>query len=390
MSDRKARRTRAKRAEGSNEGLRYNRLVVKLGTNLVAAPGGSLDVETMTSLVAQVAWLHRQGVEVIIVSSGAIAAGRGKLGLDGGRKDIPFRQVMAAVGQSRLMHTYEQLFAEHGIVVAQGLLTKMDISDRAGYLNARNTLLTLLDLGVVPIVNENDVVAIDEIKEAKFGDNDNLSAMVANLVDADLLMLLSDVAGLYTADPHLDPKAELIPRVERIDSHIGQLAGGTISRRGTGGMVTKIEAARLATSSGVAVVIADGRLAEVIPRLARGEPIGTLFPAVTTKLESRKRWMVSGLASRGGVAVDAGAAAALKRGKGSLLPAGIKEVKGEFGRGDVIDILDLQGGRIACGISNYSSADIDVIKGVHSEEIMSLLGYEFGAEVVHRNNLVIS
>jgi len=296
---------------------------------------------------------------------------------------------MAAVGQGRLMHTYEQLFARHGITVAQALLTKMDMSDRAGYLNARNTLMTLLDLRVVPIVNENDVVAIDEIKEAKFGDNDNLSAMVANLVDADLLILLSDVAGLYTADPHVDSRAELIPKVEKIDAHIEQLAKGAGGGQGIGGMATKVEAAKLAADSGVAVVIADGRLTGVISRLVQDEPVGTFFPPTTTRLESRKRWMVSGLASRGKVIVDAGAAAALKKGKGSLLPAGIKGVEGEFRRGDVVQVVDTQGSRIACGILNYSSADIEAIKGAHSEEIMSILGYEYGAEVVHRNNLMV-
>jgi len=373
----------------SQKAFRYHRLVVKLGTYLLTDGVGHLDLEMMTSLIDQVAQLHQQGLETILVSSGAIAAGRDKLGLAKERKDVPFRQVLAAVGQSRLMHTYERLFAKHDIVVAQALLTKQDMSDRAGYLNARNTLLALLDLRVVPIVNENDVVAIDEIKEAKFGDNDNLSAMVANLVDADLLILLSDVAGLYTADPHRDPQAKLIPEVKKIDAYIEHLAGGTDRRRGTGGMGTKVEAAKLATSSGVAVIIADGRQPEIIPRLVQGELIGTFFPSMTTKLESRKRWMVSGLASRGRVVIDAGAAMALKKGKGSLLPAGIKEVKREFHRGDVIDVVDLQGSRIACGISNYNSADVEVIKGAHSEEIMSLLGYEYGAEVVHRNNLVM-
>ncbi len=373
----------------SQKAFRYRRLVIKLGTYLLTGGVGHLDLEIMTSLIDQVAQLHQQGLETILVSSGAIAAGRDKLGLAKERKDVPFRQVLAAVGQNRLMHIYERLFARHDIVVAQALLTKQDMSDRAGYLNARNTLMALLDLRVVPIVNENDVVAIDEIKEAKFGDNDTLSAMVANLVDADLLMLLSDVAGLYTADPHRDPQAKLIPEVKKIDAYIEHLAGGTDSRQGTGGMRTKVEAADLATSSGIAVVIADGRQPDIIPRLVQGERIGTLFPSMITKLESRQRWMVSGLASRGRVVIDAGAAMALKKGKGSLLPAGIKEVKREFHRGDVIDVVDVQGSRIACGISNYSSADVEVIKGAHSEEIMPLLGYEYGAEVVHRNNLVM-
>jgi len=389
MAEKKARRARATQNYSSQRAFDYHRLVIKLGTNLVTTGDGCLDLENMANLAGQVARLHQQGLEITLVSSGAIAAGRDKLGLHKDRRDIPARQVMAAVGQGRLMYTYEQLFAAHGITVAQALLTKMDIADRAGYLNARNTLLGLLDLGVVPIINENDVVAIDEIKEAKFGDNDNLSAMVANLVDADLLIILSDVAGLYTADPHLDAGASLIPRVERIDARVEQLAGGAANRRGTGGMMTKIEAAKLATSSGVSVVIAAGRLPEVICRLAQGESIGTLFPSMTTRLESRQRWMVSGLASRGKIAVDAGAATALKKRKGSLLPAGVKEVSGEFQRGDVVQIVDAEGNRIAYGISNYGSAEIESIKGAHSEEIMSLLGYEFGAEVVHRNNLVV-
>ena len=343
----------------------------------------------MAGLVGQVAQLYQQKLEIILVSSGAIAAGRQKLGIAKERKDIPFKQVLASIGQISLMYAYEQIFAEYGITVAQALLTKEDMLDRAGYLNARNTLLALLDLRVMPIINENDVVSIDEIKEAKFGDNDNLSAMVANLVDADLLVLLCDVPGLCSADPHLDPQAKLIPKVEQIDAHIEQLAGGIVSPRGTGGMATKLEAAKLATNSGVAVIIADGRQPEIIPRLVQGEPIGTLFTPVITKLESRKRWMVSGLASRGKVIVDAGAAAALRKGKGSLLPAGVKGVEKEFHRGDVVEIMDSQGKRIACGISNYSSGDIAAIKGAHSEEIIILLGYEYGAEVVHRNNLVM-
>ena len=376
------------RSESQSSAL-YHRVVVKLGTALLTAGTGHLDLEVMASLVGQAARLHQQGLEIILVSSGAIAAGRQKLGFSKERKGIPFKQVLASVGQNSLMHAYEQLFGWHNIIVAQALLTKTDMSDRAGYLNARNTLLALLELRVVPIVNENDVVAIDEIKEAKFGDNDNLSAMVANLVDADLLLLLGDIGGLYTADPRLDPQAKLIPKVEKIDPYIEDLARDTTSYHGTGGLMTKIEAAKLATSSGVAVVIADGREPEVIPRLVRGESVGTLFPPLTTKLESRKRWMLSGLGSWGRLGVDAGAAAAIKKGKGSLLPAGIKEVENEFHRGDVVDIVDSQGAHIARGITNYSSHDIQIIKGAHSDEILSLLGYEYGAEIVHRNNLVL-
>jgi len=239
------------------------------------------------------------------------------------------------------------------------------------------------------IVNENDVVAVDEIQEARFGDNDNLSAMVANLVDADLLLLLTDTAGLYTADPRRDPDARLIPHVERIDSKIEQLAADTAGGLGIGGMMTKIEAARLATASGITVIIADGREPDVIVKLAAGEAIGTCFWPLTDKLESRKRWMVSGLSTRGGLAVDSGAARALRKQNRSLLATGIKKVDGEFQRGDVVTIYDHKGAILGCGITNYSSADIGTIKGAHSKKIATLLGYDYGSEVVHRNNLVV-
>ena len=365
----------------------YRRLVVKLGTNLLTAGTDRLDLDVMAALVGQIARLHQQGLEVIIVSSGAIAAGRQKLELDKERRDIPFKQVMAAVGQNALMHSYEQLFGWHGIIVAQTLLTKSDLSDRLGYLNARNTLLALLELGVVPIVNENDVVAVDELEGATFGDNDNLSALVTNLVDADLLVLLGDVAGLYTADPLKDKSAELIPRVERIDARIERLAGGP--GKGRGGMATKIQAARLATTSGATVIIADGREHDILSRLMAGEAMGTLFPAATSKMESRKRWMLAGLGARGRLVVDEGAVVALKEQNRSLLPAGIREVEGDFERGDAVNIVNARGERIACGISNYSSKEIAIIKGARSEKIVSLLGYGYGDEVVHRNNLVV-
>ena len=365
----------------------YRRLVVKLGTNLLTAGTDRLDLEVMAALVGQIARLHQQGHEVLIVSSGAIAAGRQKLGLDKERRDIPFKQVMAAVGQNALMHSYEQLFGWHGITVAQTLLTKPDLSDRLGYLNARNTLLALLELGVVPIVNENDVVAVDELEGATFGDNDNLSAMVTNLIDADLLVLLGDVAGLYTADPLKDKSAELIPRVEKIDARIERLAGR--SGRGRGGMATKIQAARLATASGATVIIADGREHDILPRLMAGEAMGTLFPAVTSKMESRKRWMLTGLGARGRLVVDDGAVVALKEHNRSLLSAGIREVEGDFERGDTVNIVDPGGQGIACGISNYSSRELAIIMGARSDKIVSLLGYGYGDEVVHRNNLVV-
>jgi glutamate 5-kinase len=367
----------------------YRRIVAKLGTSLLTGGSDRVNEDLMSSLVAQMAELHQQGLEFVIVSSGAIALGRNKLGVARKLKGIPFKQVMASVGQIRLMQVWEQLFGRHAITVAQALLTKSDLSDRAGYLNARNTLLALLELRVVCVVNENDVVAVDEIQEAKFGDNDNLSAMAANLVDADLLLLLTNTAGLYTADPHRHPDARLIPRVERIDSEIERLAADTRSRVSTGGMITKIEAARLATSSGMTVVIADGREKDIILRVVAGEAVGTHFLPTSSKLESRKRWMLSGLGTRGELVVDSGAALALKRQKRSLLAAGIKQVEGKFERGDIVNIHDNEGTRLGCGITNYSSADIAVIKGAHSRRIAALLGYDYGSEVVHRNNLVV-
>jgi glutamate 5-kinase len=369
--------------------LSYHRIVAKFGTSLLTGGSDHLDRDIMANLVSQVAQLHKQGLEVIIVSSGAIASGRHKLGLTRKIKGIPFKQVLASVGQHRLMSLYEQLFSRYDITVAQALLTKADLLDRAGYLNARNTLLALLELGVLCIVNENDVVAVDELQEAIFGDNDNLSAMVANLIDADLLLILTDTAGLYTADPHRDPHARLISEVRRIDSEIERLAADTPSRLGTGGMITKIEAAKLATASGVTVVIADGREPDIILRLASGEAIGTCFLPITNKLESRKRWMLSGLSTKGKLVVDSGAVMALRKQKRSLLAAGIKSIDEQFQRGDIVNIYDPEGFRIGCGITNYSSADIAVIKGVHSNKIASLLGYDYGSEVVHRNNLVV-
>ena len=367
----------------------YHRIVVKLGTSLLTGGTDHLDEDIMSHLVAQVAQLHQQGLEILIVSSGAIASGRHKLGLTKKLRGIHFKQVLASIGQSRLMYVYEKLFGQHDITVAQALLTKSDLSDRAGYLNTRNTLLALLELRVICIVNENDVVAVDEIQDARFGDNDNLSAMVANLVDADLLLMLSDIAGLYTADPHHYPDARLIPQVDRIDSRIESLAASTSSSQGIGGMTTKIQAAKLATASGITVVIADGREPESILRLAAGEAIGTRFWSFVDKLESRKRWMVSYLSTKSRLTVDSGAASALRKQKRSLLATGIKEIEGKFQRGDVVTIYDHKGSILGCGITNYSADDIRTVKGAHSKDIATLLGYDYGSEVVHRNNLVV-
>ncbi len=398
----------AKKATGKDDGEKYKRIVVKLGTNLLTAGSDRLDLVVMSTLVGQVARLHQQGRDVLLVTSGAIAAGRQELGISDGMRDIPCRQAMAAVGQTALMQSYEQLFEWHGIKVAQALLTRTDLSDRLGYLNARRTLLTLLKLRVLPIINENDVVAVEELGGASFGDNDNLSGLVTNLVDADLLVLLSDVEGLYTADPDRDRGATLIPSVERIDRSIEKLAGGTTGR-GRGGMRTKLDAAKLATAAGATAVIAGGLEKDVILRVVAGDALGTIFPPTASKMESRKRWILSGLATRGSIVVDAGAARALKEQNRSLLPAGVKGVEGKFQRGDAVNIVaeapgakekpskgkkDSKAGaeyeRIGCGITNYSSKELEAIKGARSDRIEELLGYAYGEEVVHRNDLVVS
>jgi glutamate 5-kinase len=376
-----------KKAEGSK--IAYHRVVAKFGTSLLTAGTTRLNMERMADLVDQISRLHHQGVEVIIVTSGAIASGREKLGLTKKAKGVALKQVLASVGQSRLMNIYEELFNRHNITVGQALLTKSVLSDRAGYLNTRNTLLASLEMGVIPIINENDVVAVDEIGEARFGDNDNLSAMVANLIDADLLLILTDIAGLYTADPNKDPSARMIPLVEKIDDQIENLVSGSTSGLGTGGMVTKIEAAKLAAESGVTVVIANGSEKDILVRVTGGKAVGTRFLPIKNKLDSRERWLLSGLCTRGKLTVDDGAALALKQKNCSLLAAGILEVEGVFQRGDIVDICDLHGVKLGSGITNYTSVEVQAIKGAHSEKINALLGYDYGSELVHRNNLVI-
>ena len=320
--------SRYKAGYKSPSSLRYGRLVVKVGTGVLTRGGDSLDLEVMSGLVGQIARLCASGAEVILVTSGAVAAGRHTLGMLQERRDIPFRQVLAAVGQGHLMHVYEQLFAWHSIMVAQALLTWNDLSDRQYYLNVRNTLLALLDLGVVPVLNENDVVAVDELGEV-FGDNDRLSALVASLIDADLLVILTDTHGLYTADPHVDPGAQLIRRVEKVDAGIEALAGKRRNNpQARGGMSTKLDAAKLATSSGIATIICNGWERDVLIQAAQGEEKGTLFVPTASRLESRKRWMLSGLSTKGGIVIDEGAARAVQGQNGSLLPAGIKGSRG--------------------------------------------------------------
>ncbi|MEX2447004.1 MAG: glutamate 5-kinase [Dehalococcoidia bacterium] len=371
----------------------YRRIVVKVGSNVLTAGTAQLDATAMAALAAQVTALVQQGVQVILVTSGAVTAGRHRLRADHDARelaprDIRSRQALAAVGQSRLMSLWDDLFEQQEVAVGQALLTRRDLADRLGYLNARNTLTALIELGVVPVVNENDVVSVEELIESTIGDNDNLSAQVANLVDADLLLILTDIAGLYTADPSRDPSAKLIERVERIDDAIVEAARGAPGSRGTGGMSTKVQAAKIATQSGSHVVIADGGARDIVLRAAAGEPVGTHFLPTGDHLESRRRYLLSGLQTRGRVVVDDGAAGALLR-NSSLLPAGVTACEGAFGRGDVVLIVSREGRHLASGVTNYSSAEVERILGQHSDQIATTLGYDYGAEVVHRNNLVL-
>ncbi len=365
----------------------FRRLVVKLGTSVLTAGTARLSPRRLLELVRQVALLHERGAEVIIVSSGAMAAGREQLGNPDLGRNIPAKQMLAAVGQPRLMHAYADLFAIFGIQVAQVLLTRSDFSNRQRYLNARDTLYALLQQRVVPIINENDTVSTDEIK---LGDNDNLSALVANLVDADLLILLTDQPGLFTSDPRTDPQARLINLVEQIDEGLWQIAGGSGTSLGTGGMVTKLQAAQLATRSGTAVVIAQGSRPDVLLDLTgeAGRTIGTWFQPASTHVESRKRWLLSE-SPQGKIRIDAGAVRTLRRGGASLLPVGVVGVEGGFDRGVVVRVVGPDGQEVARGVVNYSAADLARIGGVHSERIAEHLGYTYGDEVIHRDHLVL-
>jgi glutamate 5-kinase len=364
----------------------YKRVVVKLGTSVLSASSDRLNRPRMVELVRQIAALRDGGHEPILVTSGAVLAGWEQLGFPPRRRNLPDKQLLAAVGQGRLMHLYAQLADLFGLNVAQTLLTRDDLRDRRRYLNARNTLLTCLQRGVLPIVNENDVVAVDEIR---VGDNDNLSALVATLVEADLLVICTDIRGLYTADPRTDPDARLIDEVQTIDAALWASAGAAGSHRGTGGMVTKLQAAELATNAGMDVVIAAGDAPNVLLRAAAGEPVGTLFHAKAARLEARKRWILAETVRHSRVVVDAGAADALTRQGRSLLPAGIVDVEGAFERGQTVRIFDGEGRELARGLAQYSAAALLLIKGRRSAEIEAALGYVYGPEVVHRDDLVM-
>ena len=367
----------------------YRRIVVKAGTSLLTKGSGRLDVGVVSNIVSQISNLQSDGYQMVMVTSGAVAMGREVLAGIEKRGGVPERQVLAAVGQGRLMNIYDDEFSKKGIISAQALLSRGDVNDRLRYLNVRNTIIGLIESGVVPIINENDVVAVDELASEVFGDNDSLSALVANLIDADLLIILGTVKGMYTKDPTIHSDAQIVPIVERIDESLEAFAGPSTDSMGRGGMVTKIEAAKLATSSGVDVVIASGTERDPITRLVAGERMGTLFFASVSKLESRKRWMLSSLKSNLMIRIDSGAAKALKDDHSSLLPAGIVESEGEFGRGDIVSIVDLNGIHIGVGITNYTSSDLKKIRKIRSDKILSVLGYQYGDEVIHKNNLVL-
>lgn len=361
---------------------RARRIVVKVGSSLLTEKS-RLNLKRMEGIVDQLASLQRENKEVILVTSGAIAGGMGRLGLKK-LTTMPQKQAAAAIGQNLLMGIYERLFKKRGCLVAQVLLTSEDIQNRERYLNARNTLLTLLNYKAIPIVNENDTVAVDEIR---FGDNDTLSALVASKVEAELLIILTDTKGLYTTDPRRGG-AKFIEEVSEITPQLEKVASGSGSLRGTGGMVTKLQAAKIARSSGVAMVIADGRIRNVISRLLAGERLGTLF-LPKERLKSRKRWIAFGLPLSGKIKIDEGAKEAIsKRGK-SLLPSGILEVKGEFSIGDGVSIVDEGDREFARGIVSYSSSEIEKIKGRKTQEIEKILSYKDYDEVIHRDNLVL-
>ncbi len=373
--------------KGSQVLRNARRIVVKVGSSLVTNEGRGLDADAIGHWCEQLAALVKDGREVIMVSSGAIAEGMKRLGWATRPKGIHELQAAAAVGQMGLAQVYETKLRENGIGSAQVLLTHADLADRERYLNARSTLLTLLGLGVVPVINENDTVVNDEIK---FGDNDTLGALVANLVEADALVILTDQKGLYTADPRKDPAAQFVHQANAGDATLEAMAGGAGSSIGRGGMITKILAAKRAAGSGASTVIAWGREPQALIRLSQGEAIGTLLVAQTQKNQARKQWMADHLQMRGSVTVDQGAANKVRAEGKSLLPIGMTAVQGDFSRGDVIAVLDAEGSEIARGLANYASSEARLICRKSSSEFEKLLGYTGEPEMLHRTNLVLT
>jgi glutamate 5-kinase len=363
------------------------RIVIKVGSAVLTSSEQGLDQDRIERLASDISSIMGQGREVVLVSSGAIAAGLAKLGLRK-TKSMPLslKQAAAAIGQSGLMWMYEKTFGTHGKKVAQVLLTREDLSNRTRFLNARNTLQTLLDYGVIPIINENDTVSVDEIK---FGDNDNLSSMVVHLTDADLLIVLSDIDGLYTADPKIDASAKLIPVVEKITAEMEPSAGDAHTSLGTGGMRSKLMTAKKVGAFGAPMVILNGKKNGVLQALFEGAAVGTLFLPKPEKQDSRKHWIAYTVCSNGRVMVDDGALEALMNKGKSLLPGGIARVEGSFKVGDCVTCVDRSGNAFARGLVKYSSADLDRIKGLKTSQIESVLGHKDYDEVIHRDDLVI-
>ena len=362
------------------------RFVVKVGSALVTNRGEGLDIAAIAQWARQIARLRNMGKEIVLVSSGAIAEGMQRLGWKSRPRRMHQLQAAAAIGQMGMVQVYETCFREHGLRAAQVLLTHADLADRQRYLNARSTLLTLLELGVIPVINENDTVVTDEIK---FGDNDTLGALVTNLIEADCLVILTDQAGLYTADPRKVPTAALVRQADAGDPALEEMAGGAGSAIAKGGMLTKVLAAKRAARSGANTVIASGREADILLRLAQGEHVGTLLVSATTPLAARKQWLADHVQVAGRLTIDDGAARALRSGGKSLLPIGVGNVEGEFERGAVVACVDPEGAEIARGLVNYSAAEARRIAGRPSGEIESTLGYVEELELIHRDNMVL-
>jgi len=369
---------------------KYKRIVVKVGSTLITHNSDSLSTKVMTQLIKQIDYLISIHIEVILVSSGAVAAGRQVLNSTDESTNVKLKQVFAAVGQSVLMNKYSKLFEHYGLKVAQTLLTRADFTNKVSYLNFKNTLLNLLLLGVVPIVNENDVVAIDELLGIHFGDNDTLSAMVSKVIDADLLILLGEVDGLYTSDPNINPTAKLVHKVEHFSNDVFNMGSGSIDSKGQGGMVTKIEAAKVATDSGIDVIIASGLEKNILLRLMDSEDIGTWFPASITKIDSKKKWMLSEMTDSGSIKIsDKGSKSIIEKFE-DLLSAEIIQVIGTFNRGDIVPIANSDGEKIALGIVNYNVDEIDKIKGCHYNENSMMSGKIYGDEVIYHHNMIVN
>jgi len=379
-----------------NKMAKYKRILIKIGTQLITDKNKNIDESIIKNIVDQVSHLIKLEMQVLIVTSGAVAVGKSILSnhkskITISKKTLAYKQALASLGQAPLINLYSKYFEKHGLIVGQALISRGDLQNRLGYLNIRNTLETLLTQKAIPIINENDVVSVDELEGEIYGDNDRLSGMIANAIDADLLILLGNVEGIFTSDPKFNDNAKLINFIDEINDEIKNISGNSTDQIGSGGMKSKIEAASLAIKSGTKVVIASGKLDNVILKIIEGQNIGTTISSSGKKLESRKRWLSTGIyESKGTVIVDEGAKKALLQKGASLLPAGILNIEGKFSKGDIISIKSDSGITFAWGTSNYPSNDIKLIKGKDSAAITSLMDVNYAPEIIHRDNLVIS